>query len=172
MTRLRGEERMRHEALHDPLTGLANRRRFDQIMEVLREPGPAEPLVFLLIDVDKFKAINDTYSHATGDAVLRRVAELIDAHCRQGYDVPVRYAGDEFGVFLRGSDLAAGVEVAERICAAVRGTDLDEVSPGLTVSLSIGVAACQPDMTGEDLFRTADERLYEAKRCGRDRVAA
>jgi diguanylate cyclase len=160
------------QLLRDPLTGLANRRRFDQVMGALRRTDPDAPTVFLLIDVDKFKAVNDTYSHAVGDAVLRRVADVIGVHCRQGSDVPIRYAGDEFAVFLQSLDLPAGVQVAERICAAVRTTDLDDVSPGLAVTLSIGVAARYPGMTAEDLFRTADERLYQAKRHGRDRVAA
>jgi len=160
------------QLMRDPLTSLANRRHFDQMLDALSESDPDEPTVFLLIDIDKFKAVNDTYSHTTGDAVLRRVAELIVMHCRQGVDIPVRYAGDEFVVFLRALDLDSGVEVAERICAAVRAVDFDDVSPGLTVTLSIGVVTWHPGMTGEDLFQAADERLYEAKRRGRDQVAA
>jgi diguanylate cyclase (GGDEF)-like protein len=111
------------QLMHDPLTGLANRRRFDQLLTALDEAYPQQPVVFLLIDVDKFKAINDTYSHDTGDEVLRAVAETIRAHCRQAGDVAVRYAGDEFAVFLYSTDLDVGIDVAERIRSTLHDTD-------------------------------------------------
>ena len=125
------------------------------------------PTALLLMDLDRFKAINDTYSHTVGDHVLRAVARVLLAHCRTE-DVPIRYAGDEFTVFLR-TDLSGALAVAERVRDGVRACRL---APGLTVSVSVGVAQLRPGMSGEDLFRAADHHLYEAKRGGRDRIAA
>jgi diguanylate cyclase (GGDEF)-like protein len=155
--------------MHDALTGLANRRRFDQVMVELDTGRFAEPAALLLVDVDKFKAVNDTYSHSVGDEVLREVAGVLRAHCRAG-DVPIRYAGDEFVVVLQG-DLDAARQVADRIRIAVRDAGLEHVAPGLGVSVSIGAAVLDPGMTARDLFDAADTNLYRAKRGGRDQVA-
>jgi diguanylate cyclase (GGDEF)-like protein len=160
------------QMLHDPLTGLGNRRRFDQLLSALDEAPPQQPMAFLVIDIDKFKAVNDTYSHDTGDEVLRAVADAVQSHCRQAGDVAVRYAGDEFAVFLYSADLGSGIEVAERIRSAVHDTDFQRIAPGLVVTVSVGVAALEPGLTGPELFRIADQRLYHAKRLGRDQVAA
>ena len=110
------------DLMHDPLTGLANRRRFDQLMVDLDTGRLPEPAVLLLIDVDRFKAVNDLHSHTVGDQVLREIAAVLKAHCRAG-DVPIRYAGDEFVIFLQ-ADLDAARSIADRIRAAVRDTDL------------------------------------------------
>jgi diguanylate cyclase (GGDEF)-like protein len=125
----------------------------------------------MILDVDKFKAINDTYSHAAGDAVLREIGAVLAACSRTGQDVPIRYTGDEFTVFCH-TDLDSAAEVAERIRAAVAGTDFDRIAAGAPVSVSIGVAALGPGMTAADLFQAADANLYEAKRGGRNQVAA
>jgi diguanylate cyclase (GGDEF)-like protein len=87
----------------DPLTGLANRRRFDQLMDSGDLPRPT---TLLVIDVDKFKLVNVHYSHTAGDLVLRDIGTILKAHCRAAADIPVRYAGDEFTVFLH-TDLPA-----------------------------------------------------------------
>ncbi len=157
--------------LRDPLTGLGNRRRFDQMITALEAGDPTAPVSLLLIDVDKFKAINDAYSHSIGDQVLREVATIIDNHCRAGVDIPVRYAGDEFTVFLR-TDLAGAVEIAERIRTAVAVADFDAIAPGVPVSISAGVAAARRGTGARHLFHIADARLYDAKRSGRNRVCA
>ena len=157
------------DLMHDPLTGLANRRRFDQLMVDLDTGRLPEPAVLLLIDVDRFKAVNDLHSHTVGDQVLREIAAVLKAHCRSG-DVPIRYAGDEFVIFLQ-ADLDAARSIADRIRAAVRDTDLHHVAPGLRVSVSIGATALRPDMTARQLFDEADTNLYRAKRGGRNRVA-
>ncbi|GAA0473244.1 hypothetical protein Ade02nite_86600 [Paractinoplanes deccanensis] len=159
--------RAEREVLRDPLTGLDNRRRFDLLLERIDRGRLTAPLVLLLVDVDHFKAINDAYSHSTGDRALREVARILRAHCR-AEDVPVRYAGDEFTVFLRG-DLTVGREVGERIRAAVARSD---VLPGVRLTVSVGLAALAEGMTGEELFRAADERLYAAKWSGRNTIAA
>jgi diguanylate cyclase len=162
-------ERAEREMLHDPLTGLGNRRRFDQLVAAIDAGELTGPLVLLLLDVDEFKAINDGYSHSAGDLVLAEIGRILRTQCR-AEDVAVRYAGDEFTVFLR-ADLTAGQDIAERIRVAVRSTDFSLV-PRRRVSVSTGVAALLPGMSGAELFHTADLRLYEAKRHGRDRVAA
>jgi diguanylate cyclase (GGDEF)-like protein len=159
--------RAEREVLRDPLTGLDNRRRFDLLMERIDAGRAGTPLVLLIVDVDHFKAINDAYSHATGDRALREVARILRAHCR-AEDVPVRYAGDEFAVFLQG-DLTVGREVAERIRSAVARTD---ILPGVRLTVSVGLAALAEGMSGETLFREADDRLYAAKWSGRNTIAA
>jgi diguanylate cyclase (GGDEF)-like protein len=156
--------------MRDPLTGLGNRRHFDQLMASIDAGALPDPTTLLLVDVDRFKAINDGYSHSVGDQVLRSIAGTLLEHCRTD-DLAIRYAGDEFTVFLQ-ADLTAATQVAERIRAAVRDTDYTRLVPGLSVSLSIGVALLRPGMTAADLFHAADHQLYEAKRRGRDRIAA
>ncbi len=154
--------RAEREIMRDPLTGLGNRRRFDALI------GRAEPpLCLLIIDIDHFKAVNDACSHSAGDRALRAVAGVVRAHCRAG-DVPVRYAGDEFAVFLHG-DASAGREVAERIRAAVARAD---ILPDVRLTVSVGLAVLTAGMSGEELFRRADERLYAAKWSGRNTIAA
>ncbi|GAB1689067.1 GGDEF domain-containing protein [Krasilnikovia sp. M28-CT-15] len=159
--------RAEREIMRDPLTGLGNRRRFDSVLHRIDAGRTAPPLALLLIDLDHFKAVNDAYSHIAGDHVLREVAAILRAHCR-AEDVPVRYAGDEFVVFLRG-DAVAGREVAERIRSAVARAD---ILAGSRLTVSVGVAAMAPGMGGDALFRAADERLYAAKWSGRNTVAS
>jgi diguanylate cyclase len=159
--------RAEREVLRDPLTGLGNRRRFDLLLDRIDTGRIAPPLVLLLVDVDHFKAINDAYSHSTGDRALREVARILRAHCR-AEDIPVRYAGDEFTVFLRG-DLTVGREVAERIRLAVARSD---ILPGVRLTVSVGLAELVGGMTGDALFRQADDRLYAAKWSGRNTIAA
>ena len=157
--------------LRDPLTGLGNRRHFDQLMADIYAGNHPSPTTLLLVDVDNFKSINDTHSHSAGDEILRELARIIGAHCRQGIDTPIRYAGDEFTIFLN-SDPVNAVSVAERIRAAVSATDFSGTAPGTPVSISTGVAALRCGMTPTELFHTADTNLYRAKRAGRNRVAA
>jgi len=155
--------------VRDPLTGLGNRRRFDQLMASIDAGAMPHPTTLLLIDIDHFKAINDTYSHSVGDQVLRMIAAILREHCSTE-DVPIRYAGDEFTVFLH-ADLSSATQVAERIRVAVHQADFQRVAAGLPVSVSVGVALLMPGMTADDLFHAADHQLYQAKRRGRDRVA-
>src|SRR4051794_23560677 len=159
--------RAEREVLRDPLTGLGNRRRFDLLLNRIDSARLTAPLVLLLVDVDHFKAVNDAYSHSVGDRALREVASILRAHCRTE-DVPVRYAGDEFTLFLRG-DLTVGREVAERIRAAVSGSD---IIPGVRLTVSVGLAALTPEMSGDALFRATDDRLYAAKFSGRNTIAS
>ncbi|MEU7904022.1 GGDEF domain-containing protein [Actinoplanes sp. NPDC049118] len=159
--------RAEREVMLDPLTGLGNRRRFDLLIAEVDGRVDRGPLTLLLIDLDHFKAVNDAYSHSAGDRALREVATILRAHCRAG-DEAVRYAGDEFVIFLRG-DRTAGREVAERIRSAVA---VAKVLPEARLTVSVGVAAWSPGMTGDALFRAADGRLYAAKWSGRNTTAA
>jgi diguanylate cyclase (GGDEF)-like protein len=159
-------------ATTDPLTGLPNRRYFDEFVGLLAQGRRAGDAVgILMVDIDKFKALNDKHGHATGDEVLRGVASAIVSAVRED-DVPARFGGEEFVVLLRNPGPGVAVEVGERIRAAVRGIDLRPygVPP---VSVSIGVAvANDPDEDVGSLIEIADRALYSAKRRGRDRVVA
>jgi diguanylate cyclase (GGDEF)-like protein len=156
----------------DPLTGLPNRRYFDEYSTLLagrRRTG--DTVAVLMIDIDKFKGLNDTYGHPVGDQVLRSVAGAITSAVRDE-DVPARIGGEEFAVLLRNPGPAVALEVGERVRKAVRELDLADVGvPG--VSVSVGVAnALGPDEPIESLVDRADHALLRAKRAGRDRVIA
>jgi diguanylate cyclase (GGDEF)-like protein len=159
-------------AATDALTGLPNRRYFDEFVGLLAQRRRAGDAVgILMVDIDRFKALNDTHGHATGDAVLRAVGRAIVAAVRED-DVPARFGGEEFVVLLRNPKAGVAVEIGERIRSAVRGLDLRQLGVK-QVSVSIGVAvAGGPDERIEDLIETADRALYRAKRAGRDRVVA
>jgi diguanylate cyclase len=152
-------------AISDALTGLGNRRAFDARMGRL-----ACGTALILVDVDKFKDINDTYSHSVGDSVLRQVADVLSSHCRSG-EAAVRFGGDEFALFLV-ADLTTATSIAHRIRKAVNDFDWDALMPGLRVTLSMGAAVYTEGMNGRDLFDHADRQLYVAKSRGRNLVAA
>jgi diguanylate cyclase (GGDEF)-like protein len=159
-------------AATDPLTGLPNRRYFDEFSTLLatrRRAGDA--VAVLMIDIDKFKGLNDTYGHPAGDEVLRSVATAITTAVRD-QDVPARIGGEEFAVLLRNPGPDVAVEIGERVRQAVRDLDLGGLGiPG--VSVSVGVAnATSADEPVRALLDRADQALLRAKRAGRDRVIA
>jgi diguanylate cyclase (GGDEF)-like protein len=155
----------------DSLTGLHNRRAFDEHLprEVARSQRLGEPFCLLMIDIDHFKRLNDTYGHPAGDAVLRSVARAI-AGCTRPSDLVARYGGEEFAVVLSGVDRADGLAVAERIRRQVAQAD----SGPHRVTVSLGVAQFWPYRgdSGEQLLVRADQALYAAKHGGRNRVQA
>ncbi|MGA5299984.1 diguanylate cyclase [Nucisporomicrobium flavum] len=151
-------------AASDALTGLGNRRLFDRRIAAMAGSG-----TLLLIDVDRFKDINDEFSHGVGDRVLAEIAAVLSAHCRHD-EVAIRFGGDEFAMFLDTSELE-GRQVAERIRQVIGARDWSAIAPGLRVTLSMGLTACRPGESGRDLYDRADSRLYAAKRAGRDRLA-
>jgi diguanylate cyclase (GGDEF)-like protein len=157
----------------DPLTGLLNRRGLDAHISSLVAAGEMNDvsLTVALLDVDLFKRINDTFSHSVGDTVLRRVASVIRAHCRQD-DLPVRYGGDEFLLVLAGADLATGTRVLQRLKRASDACLWQAETPGLKVTLSIGIATHVRGTTIAATIAAADEALYAAKSAGRDRIVA
>jgi len=148
----------------DPLTGLANRRRLEELLH-----ADPQNCCVALIDVDHFKRVNDDWSHAVGDAVLRRLADLLRQGCR-GADVPARLGGEEFVALLRRVSPAAAQAAAERLRQLVAEHDWGSIAPGLAITVSIGVAHGDEAEDGDALLALADRRLYIAKRGGRDRV--
>jgi diguanylate cyclase (GGDEF)-like protein len=156
------------DAAQDALTGLGNRRQFDRHLDELGDPALGS-IVLLLVDVDRFKGINDEFSHIVGDRVLREIAAILRSHCRPE-DAAIRLGGDEFALFLR-TDLATAARIGERILGVVTARDWNQVAYGLQVTLSIGVAALDEGMDGRELYDLADRNLYTAKRGGRDRIA-
>jgi len=159
-------------ATTDGLTGLPNRRYFDEFCGLLSRRRRADDAVgILLIDIDLFKAVNDTFGHAAGDDVLRSVATAIASAVREE-DVPARFGGEEFVVLLRNPSRDVAIDVGERVRAAVGRLELPPGGPP-SISVSVGVAvATAPDQPIADLVEAADRALYEAKRTGRDRVLA
>jgi diguanylate cyclase (GGDEF)-like protein len=156
----------------DALTGLPNRRYFDEFCALLARRRRAEDAVgVLMVDIDKFKALNDQYGHQVGDEVLRAVAGAIVGAVRED-DVPARYGGEEFAVLLRNPTREMAVEVGERVRAAVGALDLTRLGVP-AVSVSVGAAVADDPMAPiESVIKQADEALYDAKRGGRDRVVA
>jgi diguanylate cyclase len=152
-------------AASDALTGLGNRRAFDRLMGDLRGGG-----ALVLIDVDHFKGINDTFSHGVGDRVLGEIAGVLRDHCRQD-EVAVRFGGDEFAMLLKAGP-ADAARVAERIREVVVGYDWNVIASGLRVTLSMGLATFTDGTSGHELFDRADRHLYTAKRNGRNQLAA
>jgi diguanylate cyclase (GGDEF)-like protein len=156
----------------DALTGLPNRRYFDEFCALLARRRRADDSVgVLMIDIDKFKGLNDAHGHPIGDEVLRAVAGAIVSAVRED-DVPARYGGEEFAVLLRNPTLAVAVEVGERVREAVGRLDLARFGVG-AVSVSVGAAvADEADEPITTTIEQADRALYDAKRRGRDRVVA
>jgi diguanylate cyclase (GGDEF)-like protein len=156
----------------DALTGLPNRRYFDEFCALLAHRRRADDAVgILMVDIDRFKVLNDTYGHAVGDEVLRAVAGAVAAAVRED-DVPARYGGEEFAVLLRNPSVDVAIEVGERVREAVAALDLSQHGvPGASVSVGVAVAD-RPDAPIADIIAIADRALYEAKRRGRDRVVA
>jgi len=156
----------------DALTGLPNRRYFDEFCALLARRRRADDAVgILMVDIDRFKLLNDTYGHAIGDEVLRAVAGALAAAVRED-DVPARYGGEEFAVLLRNPSVDVAIEVGERVREAVAALDLSQHGvPGASVSVGVAVAE-RPDEPIAEVIAIADRALYEAKRRGRDRVVA
>lgn len=155
----------------DALTNLNNRRQFEVRLkqEIATTKRQKNPLCAMMVDIDFFKKVNDTYGHASGDAVLRTVASIIKEHLRES-DIPSRYGGEEFAVLLPYTHLDEAKIVGERLRKAVETTPIPIDKKNINVTISMGLAEFSPQETGEDLFKRADSALYEAKESGRNRV--
>lgn len=164
-------DRLRAEAVRDALTGLPNRRALEEALARALAAAAREgaPLAALVLDLDRFKDVNDRHGHAAGDAVLRVAAARARGALR-GADLLARIGGEELAAVLPGADLAAALEAAERIRAAVAAGPVEFAGAAIPVTVSIGAAAWAPGEDGAALLARADARLYEAKRAGRDRV--
>lgn len=171
-SRLEAERRTLERLAHtDSLTGLANRRHFDAQLSRLavRAELTRRGLGLVLVDIDRFKAVNDLLSHLTGDALLRRVATVVGRHCRTG-DLAARIGGEEFALLLPGCTIASARALAERVRVAVETLVLDDLAPRLRVTVSAGVAVVGPGESVTGLQAAADAALYAAKRGGRNQV--
>jgi len=169
-------EKANREAMTDGLTGIANRRAFDEQIAASMEDAIARksPLAILFIDIDHFKKFNDIHGHTTGDQVLRLVSSLLVRNIKTG-DMGARYGGEEFAIILPGVSLKNGLSVADRLRRVIENKVLVDRQSDKNlgqITLSIGVAQyCE----GEDVssfIKRADAALYEAKRTGRNRVCA
>jgi two-component system, cell cycle response regulator len=162
-------------AAHDPLTGLFNRRYFERRLkeESAHARRHKKPFSIVMIDLDHFKLVNDTYGHEDGDRVLKHVAEIFAQALRED-DVACRYGGEEFVLLLRTATGAAARVVANRLRAALldRGLALGDSDEPRHVTFSAGVAAADDrnDYDAKDILARADQALYRAKRGGRNRV--
>jgi diguanylate cyclase (GGDEF)-like protein len=164
-------------SITDSLTGLLNRRRFDEMLQTewSRALRAEQSLAVLMIDVDLFKSYNDHYGHQAGDECLTRIAHVIQTNARRAGDLAARYGGEEFVVIAADTGLAKARELAEALCAGVAGLNAPhDLSPHGRVTVSVGVAAAvvHEGMTSEALVRLADEALYRAKNLGRNRAEA
>ncbi len=160
------------QASTDALTGLPNRRYFDEFCGLLARRRRAEDGIgVLMVDIDRFKLLNDRFGHAAGDDVLKAVGRAIVAAVRDD-DVPARYGGEEFVVLLRNPTERVALEIGERVRESVAALDLSDLGiPAVSVSVGVAVAD-RLDQPIDELVDDADQALYRAKRGGRDRVVA
>ena len=171
----RHREQLSWSASHDELTGLVNRREFElRLGEEIGERADAEPAAALFIDLDRFKAVNDSLGHAAGDVLLKNIAAILVSRARAN-DTVARVGGDEFAVLLRGCDPRAAERIAASICARVAQHRIEagkaEAAHGLSVGASIGIVAIDATFAAvKDVLMAADEACYEAKRAGRGTV--
>jgi len=170
-----------HEArsITDGMTGLPNHRRFQEVLDekLARVGRTRNKLSLLLMDIDKFKSVNDTYGHPMGDEVIRRLARVLEDAVRGGTDLAARYGGEEFCVVLEDADAGDALILADRLRAAFKEeqfvyTDTDGARPTtFRCSMSVGVACFPDDATAKaDLIEKADQALYLSKQRGRDRT--
>jgi diguanylate cyclase (GGDEF)-like protein len=161
-------EALEQLAATDPLTGLANRRGCEKSIagEISRAERERKPLSCIMLDIDRFKLVNDTLGHQAGDQVLRELSAMLRQSVR-AYDIVARWGGEEFLLVLPGADLEAARLLAERIRVGVQ--KLPTSVPG-SVTISAGAAEFDTDYDFEATLRTADRRMYEAKAAGRNRV--
>lgn len=165
--------RLRREATVDPLTGLYNRRHLEQVMK--REMSFAQrgghAVSAILVDLDRFKQLNDSLGHAAGDAALRAVGQFLRSRLR-AYDIACRYGGDEIVVIVPGADAAAAIALAEQLRSGIEQLAVSDGGETLALTASLGVASFPQDgMTIGALLQAADAALYRAKAEGRNRVA-
>ncbi|WP_267388819.1 diguanylate cyclase [Sphingomonas sp. GC_Shp_3] len=166
--RKRREAELEHAASTDPLTGVLNRTAFRLCVEK-RLRADAPPGTLALIDVDHFKRVNDVYGHATGDAALLVLADLLRANLRTD-DAVGRIGGEEFAILFAGRDCGAAVAICDRLRDTLARTDIPAGKGSLSITMSAGVMPLRRDLTIDALFSRADEALYRAKALGRNRT--
>jgi diguanylate cyclase len=168
-------ERAQVEALNDPLTRLLNRRGFEEVVSKLYDGStPLAGASLLLIDIDEFKKVNDTYGHLIGDQVLRAVAQILRARIK-GADIASRLGGDEFAILLPDTAISGAMALAEQIRSTLlqRRLQLGDRNRYVeNLTMSVGVACAGNEASLESLLQRADLALYTAKRSGRNRVSS
>jgi diguanylate cyclase (GGDEF)-like protein/hemerythrin-like metal-binding protein len=166
-------ENLEKIAYMDPLTNALNRRRYEEIFreKIFEAHKSTTPLSIMMLDLDRFKAVNDTFGHEIGDHVLKKFSDLIH-HTIRTNDTFARIGGEEFSLLLTGSSRDDTLKLAERIRRGVEEMDLSFLSKNLTLTVSIGIAFYQEGATMESMMREADKKLYQAKKEGRNRVSA
>jgi diguanylate cyclase (GGDEF)-like protein len=159
----------------DPLTGLANRRTFEEALraQIAKAEASAQPLSLILIDIDHFKRVNDNFGHPAGDEVVKLVAQALRQQVRE-VDLVARVGGEEFCILCRDVPQNGAKALAERIRHFVENLEVQFSDKNIRVTISLGVAtrSASDDLEAEELYKQADVRLYEAKRAGRNRVVA
>jgi diguanylate cyclase len=176
IARLRGDlERARGEALLDPMTGILNRRGFEQSLQALiaRNTAADETHCLVMLDIDHFKKVNDTHGHLMGDRVIQAVGEILRTSVTHEAHAAARYGGEEFAILMPSATIDDSASVAESVrertkAIKIRKRDTQEVL--FSVTLSGGVASLQPGDDAAALIARADAALYQAKQTGRDRV--
>ena len=166
-------ERLHEQSIRDPLTGLYNRRHFEKTLrdEVRRADRGGNPLAVIMIDMDHFKRINDTFEHEGGDAVLQGLGEALARSCR-GEDVSCRLGGEEFALLLPGASLEAACQRAEELREEVRALRVAHAGRTIhSLTISVGVAVYPDHGDEKEVVRLADRAMYRSKETGRDRVS-
>ncbi len=178
-------ERLKEQATRDPLTGLLNRRGFDDALEplvkevarYLKDPAGSKrqsviirALSLLFFDLDNFKPINDNHGHAAGDSTLKVVAGILTQETRS-IDLVSRWGGDEFGVALIGAPLDEALKIAEKLKTAIENSRLAFDGKPHKLTVSVGASSLEADMNSANLFKAADQTLYQAKRSGKSRIS-
>lgn len=172
----RSRDLLQKLALMDGLTGIANRRCFNDRLGVewARSLRTQTPLSLVLADIDHFKPYNDFYGHPAGDSCLVQVAQALERESLRPSDLAARFGGEEFTLLLPETDLPGALLVAERIQAHIRKLAIlhanSAVAPMVTLSLGVASLIAAPDMSADQLIQEADERLYEAKQKGRNQI--
>jgi len=167
--------RTHKQAQSDPLTGLANRNRFGQVLEqemrTTRRTG--QPLSLLVLDIDHFKQLNDNQGHAAGDAVLRALAQILRSRARRPRDLVARLGGDEFAVLLPETSAQAAATIATTVhvdlANLATNAELGNGPPAFSISVGIHTHVNEEELSPDDLFERADNALYRAKQAGRSR---
>ena len=173
MVQDRREARSRRAALRDPLTRMLNRRALERVLEHCTKAAGQQgrPLALLLVDVDHFKRVNDTYGHISGDKVLRHISRVLASNVRNDTYLG-RFGGEEFVVVCPGAGMEDAQILAERLNLAVRSSSVQIQGQALRVTASIGgyAGVVEPGTAWEDVLEVADAAMYRAKAAGRDRV--
>ncbi len=160
----------------DPLTGIGNRRLFDESLSLAWKTKlrSAKSVGLLIIDIDHFKSINDTHGHAAGDEVIKAIAECLRQCCQRETDIIARFGGEEFTVLIAPTSKNEIEGLAEKIRTLVEASTVQYEHQQLKVTVSVGAAIVAPtiDTSPDDLFKLADQCLYEAKEGGRNRVVS